>query len=91
MAQIGEHGPLLCEQALTSTAKSCVCWNNFKPSWDKIMNDPAAASERDANKPMVDTLNKACDGFATAPSFLLVAAAALSMTLFTLRNPSPLE
>ncbi len=66
--------------------KLCVCWNKFKPTWDKIMADPAAKDVA-ADMQKFSDMMKQCDGFATSPSFLLVAAAALSMTLFTMRNP----
>ena len=65
----------------------CTCWNTFKPTWDKIMADPAAKEIAAQAKGLSDQMTKACDGFATSPSLLLVAAAAVSMTLFTVRNP----
>jgi hypothetical protein len=84
--------PSLCAIAGSDQGKVCTCWNNFKPSWNQIVAagsavDPAFKAALAAEQSQIDQLNKACDGFATSPSFMLVVAAALSMTLFTMRNP----
>jgi hypothetical protein len=75
---------VLCAAEICGT-----CWPKFKPFWDKIVADKALyQADYDNLQAKVDQWSKACsDGFATSPSFLLVAAAALSMTVFTMRNP----
>ncbi len=65
----------------------CKCWRRFKPTYDKMAADPVMGPAMASGKATIDALTKACDGFATSPSFLFVAAAAVSMTLFTMRNP----
>ncbi len=65
----------------------CICWNRFKPTYDKMAADPVMGPAMASEKATIDAATKECDGFATSPSFLFVAAAAVSMTLFTMRNP----
>ncbi len=78
---------VLCAAEMCGT-----CWPKYKPVWDKIVAAKALyQAEYDRLFDKVEIVMKACsnasDGFATSPSFLLVAAAALSMTVFTMRNP----
>jgi hypothetical protein len=74
-------------RAESDKTAQCKCWNSFKPTYDKMAADPVMGPALAPGKAQIDALTKACDGFATSPSFLFVAAAALSMTLFTMRNP----
>ena len=65
------------------TKAQCACWNTLKPLYAKMEADPDYATQVNQLK----LASQACAGFATSPGFLLVAAAAVSMTLFTMRNP----
>jgi hypothetical protein len=63
------------------TKAQCACWNTLKPLFAKMEADPDYATQVNQLKGLT------CAGFATSPGFLLVAAAAVSMTMFTMRNP----
>ena len=63
------------------TKAQCACWSALKPSFDKMKADPGYAQQVASLKSVT------CAGFATSPGFLFVAAAAVFMTVFTMRNP----
>ncbi len=74
----------------TDPKEICVCWRKYKADFVAIV---ATTPEPFKTKLQSDADNsdKLCSGvntgFATSPSFLLIVAAALSMTFFTTRSP----
>ena len=82
-----QHIALCCAIAAGDVLSAqCACWSAFKPTWVAV-NNMLPAAQKAQLQPITDLYAKVCSGFATSPSFLLIVAAALSMTLFTTRNP----